>query len=272
VLDIAAQVDFQHLPALTADTKKAVEQFSAYWKDYYALNEIITSNVFATLAAQDLYPQRDFVKELQEASHLSIQNERVFTQHVREISSYPEKQRDELYKHAEFRFFSIDEFEKLLQKIKKIVERRSQLIFWKARTDDKLAENPERIAQGFMMGLLEMGLPNKLVLAFQQLGSGSGIIDILLTFSNEYGELQKVILELKVFGRDHLLTDGIEQTAKYMENEETEHGYRVIFNARKDELESQYRSATNGKTLKDIIININLPNPSSLDKKNHSEK
>ena len=142
-------------------------------------------------------------------------------------------------------------------------------MFWETRKKGKLAKNLERIAQGHVMGLLYMGLPNKLVFSFQQLNSGSGIIDILVTFCNEFGELQKVILELKVFEQGHLLQDGIEQTAQYMENEETEHSYRVIFNATGGELEIQSRLARNGKTVKDIVININLPNPSVLDKKKH---
>src|SRR5262249_15456735 len=100
----------------------------------------------------------------------------------------------------------------------------------------------------------------------QQPASGSGIIDILVIFSDEYGNLKKALLELKVFEEGHQLNDGIEQTAQYMINEETEHGYRVIFNATKRKLEEQEKATKAGKTIKDIVININLPNPSSLDK------
>jgi hypothetical protein len=142
-------------------------------------------------------------------------------------------------------------------------------MFWEKRGQGKekgkLRAQPENIAQELMMSLFDIALPNQKVVAFQQLRSGAGIIDILLIFPNEYGELEKVILELKVFEDGHKLQDGIEQLAHYMEREETKDGYRVIFSATTGELEEQNRSARNGKMIKDFMININLPNPSSLD-------
>lgn len=268
VLENLARVDLPQLQYGIYIT----EPVRAYWKDFYALNEKITSSVFAILAAQTLFPQRSFASELREVSQLSIKNEQVFAERIQEVRGYPEQHRDELYRQAGIQIFSVEEFEALLQKIKKIIERYSQLIFWDSRTRSRPAKNLERIAQGHMMGLIEMGLPHKTVIGFQQLRSGSGIIDILLVFANEYGEQQKIILELKVFKEGHLLSDGIEQTAQYMENEETENGYRVIFNAKKEELEVRDGPANNKKVVKDIVININLPPPSSLDKKKPREK
>ena len=267
---LAAKVDFKLLQVAIGDNKKALEMFNSYWKDYLALNDKITANVFATFAAQNLHSQQNLAKELQEALQLSIKNERTFVSHIQEINSYPKEQKSILHKKAGIKFFSIEEFEEILLKIKQSVEIHSQLMFWDARTENIISGNLERIAQGHMMGLLYMGLPTKVALGFQQLRSGSGIIDILIIFSNEHGEQQKIILELKVFDEGHSLNDGIKQLGKYMENEETEHGYRVIFNATLGELEMQQSLATNGKTVKNFVININLPNPSLLDKKNKS--
>lgn len=268
-LDSVAKVNFQPVQALLAENKQALEAFSQYWQNYFILNEKITTNMFAALAPQNFLPQKDLTKEIREAMQVSVKNQIIFTEHMREINSYPEEQKVVLYKKAEIRSFSIGELEAILQKIKKSVEIHSQLMFWEARKERRLAKNLERIAQGHIMGLLYMGLPNKLVFSCQQPNSGSGIIDILITFCNELGEVQKVILELKVFGKGHLLQDGIEQTAQYMENEDTEHSYRIIFNATDGELGTQSRLASNGKTVKDIVININLPNPSVLDKKKY---
>ncbi|HEY1247412.1 MAG TPA: hypothetical protein VGE97_00350 [Nitrososphaera sp.] len=70
---------------------------------------------------------------------------------------------------------------------------------------------------------------------------------------------------MKVFDKNAKLNDGIEQLARYMEHEEAEDGYRIIFNATTGEFEERNRTASNGKIIKDFIININLPNPSTLD-------
>jgi len=268
-LDTLGILHIQSLSGVLAGNIQATSLYNQYWRNYYTINARILEDVVTTFSAYLFSPQKDLERAILEVSRLSIKNERIFTGNIRQINTHPKEQRGVLYKKAGISFFSVHDFETTLQNIKKAVERNSQRMFWEKRTKGKekgkLRGQPENIAQELMMLLLDMELPNRKVVAFQQLRSGAGIVDILLIFPNEYGELEKIILELKVFEDGHRLNDGIEQLAQYMEREETEDGYRVIFNATTGKLEKQNRSASNGKAIKDVIININLPNPSSLD-------
>jgi hypothetical protein len=77
------------------------------------------------------------------------------------------------------------------------------------------------------MGLLDVSLPETLVIVDQQTRAGAGIIDIILTFHNGH-ELERIILELKVFEEGHPLNDGIEQTFSYMETKKTNKGLLIV--------------------------------------------
>jgi hypothetical protein len=237
----------------------APNTLNSFWNDYLSLNGKINTNMFSLITSKELFPNIDYTKELLASSQIMRQNSEVFAHRITELEIYPPTAKSYIYRKVGI---TRDEIENQLLRIKASIENNSFLIFWKSKEKGKLYPNPERIAQGHVMGLLDVSLPEKLVIVDQQIKAGAGIIDIILTFHNGHG-LERIILELKVFEEGHPLNDGIEQTFSYMETKRTDKGFRMIFDASKSGIVANPQQRGN-KILQDIIININPVTPSSL--------
>ncbi|HEY1247411.1 MAG TPA: hypothetical protein VGE97_00345 [Nitrososphaera sp.] len=186
------KITSQTIQGVLAGNIQTITRFSEFWQEYYTINAEIANSISVAISAQMLSTQRIFTQVLLDASSLSIKSETIFVENVKEINTYPTKQKEVLYKEADILFFSVNDLEVILREIKGTVERDSQGMFWDNRAEEKLRKRPESIAQGLMMSLLYAMLPNRKVMAFQQSRSGSGFIDIILTFANTYGDLEKL--------------------------------------------------------------------------------
>ncbi|MEO1019271.1 MAG: hypothetical protein AAFY56_16505 [Pseudomonadota bacterium] len=111
----------------------------------------------------------------------------------------------------------------ILNEFKKGVEARAVDAFWKSRTQNKLRSKPETIGQT-LIAMFIRGVLNGKGLAFREVGSGIGFVDIVVLLSTTPHLIELKMLKGKMTGASQIQT--------YMRTEGRNTGWLVLFDAR----------------------------------------
>lgn len=140
------------------------------------------------------------------------------------------------------------------------VKRQGIDAFWASRGKGILKEKPENQAEILLSAYIAGEFSDSDNFAFRQVHSGTGIIDVLLVVDGK-----RYVIELKVL-RPGEAPVGSEQLAQYLDTEELEAGWLIVFDASPDSSSSAEweQQQVGGKTVHRRILPINPAPPSSL--------
>lgn len=150
-----------------------------------------------------------------------------------------------------------EQFENALEDFARYIANSKRMRFWAGdgKGGHKWVTHPERQAQDLLHTFFKARFDDHVEI-FEELGTGAGRLDLYVKFE---GGLS-IIVELKMCGGGYssaYAASGEEQIVHYMENRETNLGYLVVFDGRKEKFGQPLLESTSGPhTIVESIIDV----------------
>jgi len=155
------------------------------------------------------------------------------------------------------------QFDALIREFRKAIELNGVQEFWESRRKQQLRQRPESLAQVALSIFLHAPVKARNGLVLREVGSGTGYVDVLAMF----GRSRLYMVELKILRSSRI--GGFRQLARYLELHSLAEGWLLLFDTRpwrRRTLVSDHDRIIDGKVVNVVVIDINPPPPSSLDR------